>query len=75
MSAVRYPAGVTAADVIPKLAERDIVVAGGLHKDIASEYFRVGHMGVTSADPSRGDVDKIINGVKAVLDEAKKNKA
>lgn len=75
MSAVRYPEGITAADIIPKLAERDIVVAGGLHKDIASEYFRVGHMGVTAADPSRGDVDKIINGVKAVLEEARKNKA
>lgn len=71
MSAVRYPKGVTAPDVLPKLAERDIVVAGGLHKDIASEYFRVGHMGVTATDKARGDVDKVIAGVKAVIDEAR----
>lgn len=75
MSAVRYPKGVTAADVLGPLAERDIVVAGGLHKEIATEYFRVGHMGVTAVNPERGDVDKVIAGVKAVLEAARAKQA
>ncbi|GMK55204.1 hypothetical protein CspeluHIS016_0202600 [Cutaneotrichosporon spelunceum] len=75
MTAARYPKGITAADVLGPLAERDIVVAGGLHKDIASEYFRVGHMGVTAVDKSRGDVDKILKNVKEVLDIARAKKA
>jgi alanine-glyoxylate transaminase/serine-glyoxylate transaminase/serine-pyruvate transaminase len=87
MTAVRYPKGITAADILPKLAEwvsltqlhlvsitevnyrKDIVVAGGLHRAIASEYFRVGHMGVTVTDESRGDLKKVVKGIKAVLEE------
>lgn len=46
---------------------KDIVVAAGLHKAIATEYFRIGHMGVTAVDPSRGDVDKVLDGIKSVL--------
>jgi len=68
MSAVRYPKGITAADIVPKLAEKDIVVAGGLHKAIATEYFRIGHMGITATDKARGDVEKVIKGVKEVLE-------
>ncbi|WVQ79654.1 hypothetical protein IAT38_001754 [Cryptococcus sp. DSM 104549] len=70
MTAVRFPKGVQAPDVLPKLAERDIVVAGGIHKAIASEYFRIGHMGVTAVDRKRGDLEKVIKGVKEVLGKA-----
>ncbi|ODO08397.1 alanine-glyoxylate transaminase/serine-glyoxylate transaminase/serine-pyruvate transaminase [Cryptococcus wingfieldii CBS 7118] len=70
MTAVRFPKGVTAPDVLPKLAEKDIVVAGGIHKAIASEYFRIGHMGITAVDRERGDLEKVIKGVKEVLGKA-----
>jgi alanine-glyoxylate transaminase/serine-glyoxylate transaminase/serine-pyruvate transaminase len=70
MSAVKYPKGVTAA-ILPKLAEKDVVVAGGLHKEIAPTYFRVGHMGVTAVDGSRGDVEKVLKAVGAVFDETR----
>jgi alanine-glyoxylate transaminase/serine-glyoxylate transaminase/serine-pyruvate transaminase len=70
MTAAKYPEGVTAA-ILPKLAERGIVVAGGLHKEIASTYFRIGHMGVTAVDASRGDIKKIVEAVAAVFAEAK----
>jgi alanine-glyoxylate transaminase/serine-glyoxylate transaminase/serine-pyruvate transaminase len=49
---------------------RDIVVAGGLHKDVKDTYFRVGHMGVTVTDPSRGDLEKIMKGIRESLAEA-----
>lgn len=47
------------------------MVAAGLHKAIASEYFRIGHMGVTVTDKERGDVDKVLKGIEEVL-KAKK---
>jgi hypothetical protein len=50
---------------------KDIVVAGGLHKAIATEYFRIGHMGITVTDSSRGDLDKVLKGVEDVLKAAK----
>ncbi|WWD17025.1 hypothetical protein CI109_101461 [Kwoniella shandongensis] len=70
MTAVRFPKGLQASDVLPKLAERDIVVAAGLHKAIVTEYFRIGHMGVTAVNRERGDLEKVINGIKEVLGKA-----
>lgn len=70
MTAAKFPPGIKAADLIPRLLARDIVVAGGLHKDIKDTYFRVGHMGVTVTDPSRGDMEKIMKGIRESLVEA-----
>lgn len=42
MTAVYYPDGLVASDVLPKLNKDEIVVAGGLHKDIKDRYFRIG---------------------------------
>ncbi|KAF8327147.1 pyridoxal phosphate-dependent transferase [Cantharellus anzutake] len=77
MTAVRlyFPDGLTAGDIIPRLSKKGIVVAGGLHKDIRDKYFRIGHMGLTAVDTSRGDLDKIINGIAESLQEAKAEKA
>ena len=44
LSALRYPSGVDAT-LVGRIAERGVIVAGGLHAKIRSEYFRVGHMG------------------------------
>ena len=33
----------------------------------ADKYFRLGHMGITAVEPSRGDVDKVIDGLKAIF--------
>jgi alanine-glyoxylate transaminase/serine-glyoxylate transaminase/serine-pyruvate transaminase len=45
MTAPRYPEGVTAAQLLPKIKQAGVIVAGGLHPQIKSEYFRIGHMG------------------------------
>jgi hypothetical protein len=34
MTALYFPPGVTAADLLPKLVKKGVVVAGGLHVDI-----------------------------------------
>jgi len=69
MTAVKYPKGLGAADILPKLAAKDIVCAGGLHKAIATEYFRIGHMGVTAVESERGDLERVVKGIKEVLEE------
>jgi alanine-glyoxylate transaminase/serine-glyoxylate transaminase/serine-pyruvate transaminase len=71
MTAVKYPKGLGAADILPKLAAKDIVCAAGLHKEIATEYFRIGHMGVTAVEGERGDLERVVKGIKEVLEECK----
>ncbi|KAF9163234.1 hypothetical protein DFQ27_003467 [Actinomortierella ambigua] len=70
MTAVYYPEGVVATDLLPKMAAHGVVAAGGLHVDIAPKYFRLGHMGI-STDPARPDVDATINALKESLAEIK----
>ncbi|WVQ77831.1 hypothetical protein IAR50_007524 [Cryptococcus sp. DSM 104548] len=67
MTAVRFPKGVVAGDVLPKLVEKDIVAAAGIHKAIASEYFRIGHMGITAVNRERGDLEKVVKAVKEIF--------
>lgn len=74
MTAVYFPEGVTAPQVIPELLQQSIIVAGGLHKDIKDKYFRIGHMGVTAVDPSRGDIDKVIKGLNTTFAGLSANK-
>lgn len=40
MTALYFPDGLVASDLLPRLAKRDIVVAGGLHKDYKGVCFR-----------------------------------
>jgi len=70
MSAIKYPQGVKMVDLIPRLVKKSIVVTGGLHKDVKDTYFRIGHMGTTVVNPERGDIDRVISGVKEALGEA-----
>ncbi|KAI0629160.1 PLP-dependent transferase [Trametes polyzona] len=74
MTALYFPDGLVASDILPRLAKRDVVVAGGLHKDYKEKYFRIGHMGVSVVDPQRGDIDKVIAALKESLAEAKASK-
>jgi alanine-glyoxylate transaminase/serine-glyoxylate transaminase/serine-pyruvate transaminase len=47
MTAPRFPAGITAADLLPRIKAAGAVLAGGLHPEIKAEYFRIGHMGAS----------------------------
>ncbi|KAK0446670.1 alanine-glyoxylate transaminase [Armillaria borealis] len=70
MTALYFPTGVSAADIIGPLNQKGIVVAGGLHTAIKDKYFRIGHMGVTVVDAERGDVDKVVTSLQDVLKAA-----
>ncbi|RXK39905.1 alanine-glyoxylate transaminase/serine-glyoxylate transaminase/serine-pyruvate transaminase [Tremella mesenterica] len=67
MTAIKFPPGLKAPDVLPHLAEKGVVVAAGLHKAMAGEYFRIGHMGITAVQRERGDLEKVVGAVKEVL--------
>ena len=48
MTAPRYPKGIGAGDLLPKITAAGSILAGGLHPEIKAEYFRIGHMGPTT---------------------------
>lgn len=47
LSAPTYPAGVSGADLLPRVKAAGAILAGGLHPAIKQMYFRIGHMGAT----------------------------
>ncbi|OJA19782.1 hypothetical protein AZE42_03997 [Rhizopogon vesiculosus] len=74
MTALYFPDGFVASDIVPRLLKKDVVVAGGLHASIKDKYFRIGHMGVSVVDSSRGDIDKVISALQETLAEARASK-
>jgi alanine-glyoxylate transaminase/serine-glyoxylate transaminase/serine-pyruvate transaminase len=45
MTAPRYPEGMDGPKFLASTSQAGVVLAGGLHADIRTEYFRIGHMG------------------------------
>lgn len=69
MTAVYMPNDMPVSELMPKVAARKVVFAAGLHKEIATKYFRIGHMGVSVTDASRGDLDTALKALKEALTE------
>jgi alanine-glyoxylate transaminase/serine-glyoxylate transaminase/serine-pyruvate transaminase len=63
MTAPRYPTGITAPDLLPRIKAAGAVLAGGLHPKIRAEYFRIGHMGPTNAGDLLATVGAIETGL------------
>ncbi|KAF2223648.1 pyridoxal phosphate-dependent transferase [Elsinoe ampelina] len=74
MTAIYLPEGVTPPEILPKLMERGVIFAGGLHKEIAAKYIRFGHMGVSVTDPKRGDIEGAIKALGESVVEVRKAK-
>ncbi|CAD6895842.1 unnamed protein product [Tilletia controversa] len=70
MTAVKFPAGLKAGDLLPKLVAKNVVMAAGLHKEVKDTYFRIGHMGVTVVDTKRGDIDYLLKALEDSFAEA-----
>ncbi|KAF1355178.1 pyridoxal phosphate-dependent transferase [Delphinella strobiligena] len=70
MTAIYLPEGLTPPEVLPKLMQRGVVFAGGLHKQIATKYIRFGHMGISVTDPNRDDIDRALTALKEGIQEA-----
>jgi alanine-glyoxylate transaminase/serine-glyoxylate transaminase/serine-pyruvate transaminase len=65
LSALYYPEGVDAA-VLGRAREQGVVLAGGLHPELKTRYFRVGHMNVVGP----GDVLTTVGAVERALTAA-----
>jgi len=74
MTAIWLPEGLTPPEILPKLMERGVVFAGGLHKQVAAKYIRFGHMGVSVTDTKRDDIDRALKALKEGLAEVEKTK-
>ena len=48
LSALYYPEGTDVA-LVARVRDEGVVIAGGLHPELRTRYFRVGHMGMTGA--------------------------
>lgn len=68
LSAIRYPAGVDAT-LVKAIAERGVIVAGGLHPSCKDDYFRVGHMGAVTLRSEA--LEKTRDAVAAALAQAR----
>lgn len=70
MTAIYLPEGVGAPDLLPKLLAKGVIFAGGLHKEIATKYFRFGHMGVSVMNGDLGHIQKALEALKESLNES-----
>ncbi len=70
MTTILLPEGVAVPQILPKLLANGVIFAGGLHKEIATKYIRIGHMGVSVMNEDRGDITKAITALGDALKEA-----
>ncbi|KAF2758772.1 PLP-dependent transferase [Pseudovirgaria hyperparasitica] len=57
MTAFYLPIGLEAEQILPKLARRGAILARGPQAEIAGQYIRFAHMGVSVVDPRRRDIE------------------
>ncbi|MEE8592988.1 MAG: alanine--glyoxylate aminotransferase family protein [Candidatus Bipolaricaulota bacterium] len=69
LTACRYPEGVAATDLLSAIRNAGVIVAGGLHPEIKTEYFRVGHMGAVRMGDILATLGAIETGLRSVKHE------
>ncbi|EJT76882.1 alanine-glyoxylate aminotransferase 1 [Gaeumannomyces tritici R3-111a-1] len=75
MTAIYLPETVKPTEILPSLAKKGVIFAGGIHKEIATKYIRFGHMGVSVLNPERGDVERAVKALETGLSECGYQKA
>ncbi|MGQ9715324.1 MAG: pyridoxal-phosphate-dependent aminotransferase family protein, partial [Anaerolineae bacterium] len=65
LTAAYYPQGVDAS-LLPHVARAGAILAGGLHPEIRTRYFRIGHMGPTTPRDVVATVAALEEGLAAV---------
>ena len=69
MTTILLPEGVAVPQILPILLSKGVIFAGGLHREIATKYIRIGHMGVSVLQEDRGDIERAINALGESLKE------
>ncbi|RDW82048.1 purine catabolism protein pucG [Coleophoma cylindrospora] len=75
MTAIYLPENVKVPELMPAMMKKGVIFAGGLHKEIATKYFRFGHMGVSVTDPNRDDIDRALEALESSLSDLGYQKA
>ena len=70
MTALYVPEGASAADVLGGVAQRGVVIAGGLVKEVKDRYIRVGHMGWSVVGDGGKDVSFVVRVIEEAVKEA-----
>jgi alanine-glyoxylate transaminase/serine-glyoxylate transaminase/serine-pyruvate transaminase len=65
LTAPYYPEGVDAG-VLGRINQAGVILAGGLHPEIRTRYFRIGHMGAVTASDILATVGAIEQGLRQV---------
>jgi alanine-glyoxylate transaminase/serine-glyoxylate transaminase/serine-pyruvate transaminase len=65
LTAPYYPEGVDAG-VLGRINQAGVILAGGLHPEIRTRYFRIGHMGAVTASDIVATVGAIERGLRQV---------
>jgi len=73
MTTIYYPESINGPILLQAISQRGVMVAGGLHPDMATKYFRVGHMGVSVREPSRGHLQTTMDAIKGALDQVQRS--
>ncbi len=68
LSALRFPEGIDAS-LVGRVLGHGVIVAGGLHPAIRTQYFRVGHMGYAAERPEM--LQRAIEAISMSLREAR----
>ncbi|HKZ43660.1 MAG TPA: alanine--glyoxylate aminotransferase family protein [Anaerolineales bacterium] len=63
LSAPLYPEGVDGPSLLSAVGKQGVILAGGLHPAIKSEYFRIGHMGACT----QGDLLAVYGALEIAL--------
>ncbi|KAK4613700.1 hypothetical protein CLAFUW4_09152 [Fulvia fulva] len=74
ITAMYLPVGLTPIDILPRLLQRGVILAEGLHKNLLTRCIHFGHMGVVVTDDERDDIDRGIGALREVLQEVKDEK-
>jgi len=65
MTAPRFPPGINGPEFLAKVTKAGVILAGGLHPSIRSQYFRIGHMGAVNM----GDIVATLSAIETALAE------
>lgn len=69
MTAIWLPEGVQVGDLVGGLANKGVQIAGGILKEHATQYFRIGHMGISVMEDERQHIKKVEQALSSCLNE------
>lgn len=71
MTTIYYPEGIIGPDFLQAVSQRGVMLAGGLHPQMAAKYFRVGHMGISAREPSREHLTNTLQAIQGALEQVR----